>query len=63
MADAGVPFDTAVLALELAEYLSSQDECRRVLTGAITTLEQLGAQPWLRRARVVVAHGAGGGPL
>ena len=52
MSEAGVVFDAAVLALELAEAssdLDSEDDPLRA--GTIATFERLRARPWVERAR------------
>jgi hypothetical protein len=53
MGDAGVPFDAAVLALELADYVDD-GESRDVIAQAIVTFDRLGAEPWQKRARRLV---------
>jgi class 3 adenylate cyclase/tetratricopeptide (TPR) repeat protein len=52
MSDAGVPFDAAVLALELAEQTPDEDAgVQANRTEAMATFERLRAEPWLERAR------------
>ncbi len=52
MREAGVPFDAAVLALELAEQAPDGDANREAARAeAIVTFERLRATPWLNRAR------------
>ncbi len=51
MADALVPFDAAVLALELAEASPDGDPAGAVRAEAISTFERLRARPWRERAR------------
>lgn len=52
MTEAQIPFDAAVLALELAEQTPGRDPA--VQAGreeTIATFERLRAAPWLQRAR------------
>jgi hypothetical protein len=52
MSEAGVSFDAAVLALELAEEVSDEDVAAAAArAAAIRTFERLRAVPWLERAR------------
>jgi class 3 adenylate cyclase/tetratricopeptide (TPR) repeat protein len=52
MGEAGVPFDAAVLAVELAEEVPDDGSMAEAARAeAITTFERLRAQPWLERAR------------
>jgi class 3 adenylate cyclase/tetratricopeptide (TPR) repeat protein len=57
MSEAGVVFDAAVLALELAEEASGGEvDAASGRAEAIATFERLGAGPWLERARRGVAR-------
>ena len=57
MSEAGVVFDAAVLALELAEAGSDVDAGEgSVPADTIATFERLQARPWLERARRRAAH-------
>ena len=55
MSDAGVVFDAAVLALELAEA-DLEDGADALRADAVATFERLGAGPWIERARRGVAR-------
>jgi len=57
MSEAGVLFDAAVLALELAEA-GSDSEGDGLRADAIATLERLRATPWIERARRLAARSA-----
>ena len=57
MAEAGVVFDAAVLALELAEG-GSESDADALRVDAVATLERLGAAPWIERARRLAARPA-----
>ena len=48
MSEAGVVFDAAVMALELAEVELAGGDLR---ADAVATFERLRAGPWLERAR------------
>jgi hypothetical protein len=55
--EAGIPFDAAVLALELAEEAPDGEAAPEATRAeAIATFERLHAEPWLERARLVAAR-------
>ncbi|MBV8218900.1 MAG: AAA family ATPase [Solirubrobacterales bacterium] len=55
MSEAGVVFDVAVLALELAEA-DLEGGADALRADAVATFERLGAGPWIERARRRAAH-------
>jgi class 3 adenylate cyclase/tetratricopeptide (TPR) repeat protein len=57
--EAGMAFDEATLRVEWFEHVSHEEEARDGVHSAIATLAQLGATPWLGRARDALATSAG----
>jgi hypothetical protein len=52
-------FDQATLLVERVEHLSQDEDARDGARRAVATLTQLGAMPWLARARDALATAAG----